>query len=230
MTSARKLEHLSKIFETLGLFLPGSPYYSTLSSLPPPDRTNPTDTTTFITQTAIQSSLPILEEMLSIQENKDTKQAAEELERRRRRLDAPPREQLKRQITCEISAASKVNSKKTSVCIPISDTVPLQVPELYREIINHPDTPDDLRRSMESRLLYFYYNYLVATPGVNSSSELKQSLRKQVDELVQGMVLIEVPEILAWTLFIDGFDCENLGKQYVSILTLSLIAVLIYTS
>lgn len=83
---------------------------------------------------------------------------------------------------------------------------------------------------MESRLLYFYYNYLVATPGVNSSSELKQSLRKQVDELVQGMVLIEVPEILAWTLFIDGFDCENLGKQYVSILTLSLIAVLIYTS
>lgn len=112
MTSARKLEHFSKIFETLGLFLPGSPYYSTLSSLPPPDRTNPTATTTFITQTAIQNSLPILEEMLGIQENKDTKQAAEELERRRRRLDAPPREQLKRQITCEISAASKVNSKK----------------------------------------------------------------------------------------------------------------------
>lgn len=97
-----------QVARTLGLFLPESPFYSTLSELPPPDATNPTATTTFFAQTVIQDSLPILEEIVSIHEKDEETNYDREVEKRRMRLGAAGPEEVKKEVGREIWSVSKV--------------------------------------------------------------------------------------------------------------------------
>ena len=92
------------------LFLPDSPYYALLSTLPPPDATAPTATTTFAAQTAVHNSLPILQEIVALTESEEENALTREIEKRRMRLDsahASP-EELRKQIGLGIWSASKV--------------------------------------------------------------------------------------------------------------------------
>lgn len=93
---------------TLGLFLPESPFYSTLSELPPPDATSPTATTTFFAQTAIHDSLPLLEEIVSIHEKDEENNYNREVDARRKRLDAAGPEEVRKEVVREIWSVSKV--------------------------------------------------------------------------------------------------------------------------
>jgi len=43
-------------------------------------------------------------------------------------------------------------------------------------------------------------------------AELKKTLAAEVQELVNGMVLLQIPDELAWLLFIDSRDCECIGR------------------
>lgn len=99
---------LTQIAETLKLLLPDSRLHDTLSQLPPLDATNPTATTYFGIQSAIQNTLPILEELTDIAESQDAETIRKEFEKRRTRLGAPPADILKREITVEVLAKSQV--------------------------------------------------------------------------------------------------------------------------
>jgi hypothetical protein len=92
------------------LYLPDSPLYPTLSTLPTPDFTNPTSTTTFHSQAAIHDSLPILEEVVSLIETDEHKTLEGEIARRRTRLTAEPRspQEVKNEVVREVYSDSKV--------------------------------------------------------------------------------------------------------------------------
>jgi superkiller protein 3 len=94
--------------EALSLLLPQSPYYSVLSNLPPADPTNPTGTTTMTTQMAMQDSLPVLEEIVSLAEKDEEEIITREVDKRRMRLGASGPEQLKREVGREVWATSQV--------------------------------------------------------------------------------------------------------------------------
>ena len=66
----------------LALYLPTSTYYTTLSSLPPPDPTTPTATTTYNAQAAIHNSLPILQEIVALTEAEEESVLKNEVEKR----------------------------------------------------------------------------------------------------------------------------------------------------
>ena len=98
----------SQLAEALTLLLPSSPFHPVLSTLPPPDPTNPTSTNTFVAQTAIHDSLPILEELVSIYEREEATWEQSEIAKRRQRLNAPPPQEVQRVVTMELMARSKV--------------------------------------------------------------------------------------------------------------------------
>ena len=89
--------------------LPTSPLYATLSTLPEPDPTAPTSTTTYHIQVAIYNSLPFLEEIVDLTEKTEEETVKKEIDKRRMRLGAPPRETLIREVTLEVMNDSKVS-------------------------------------------------------------------------------------------------------------------------
>jgi superkiller protein 3 len=90
------------------LYLPDSPLYSTLSTLPAPDFTNPTSTTTAYSQAAIHDSLPILEEVVSLIEADEKETVEGEIARRRTRLNAGSPQDVKNEVIREVYGDSKV--------------------------------------------------------------------------------------------------------------------------
>ena len=89
--------------------MPGSLFYSTLATLPAPDPTNPALTTTFDAQSAIHNSLPILEELVAIYEKAEDAWSRNEVEKRRTRLNAPPVEQIRKDVAIEVISGSQVS-------------------------------------------------------------------------------------------------------------------------
>jgi superkiller protein 3 len=81
-----------------------------LSSLPPPDPTNPTSSTTYEAQTAIHNSLPILEQLITLLEAHEDQYLKKEVEKRRTRLTSSPQDQLKNEVGMEIWGTSRVRA------------------------------------------------------------------------------------------------------------------------
>ena len=92
----------------LGLLLESSPLYTVLSTLPEPEPTAPTSTTTFAVQQAVYNSLPILEELVDLNEVEEMDVLKREVEKRRTRLGAPPLERLKLEVGLEVWEVSPV--------------------------------------------------------------------------------------------------------------------------
>ncbi|CAL1707991.1 unnamed protein product [Somion occarium] len=188
-----------QLADALCLLLPDSKFYSVLSTLPPPDPSNPTASTVFFTQSAFQNSLPVLEEIVAIIEKDEEDTIKNEIARRRTRLGASGPEQLKREVGREVWGSSKL-------------------PTLYNEIMNHPHTSDDLRRATESKLLHLKQQLLYALPTTGKLATQKARLREEVNELVNGMVLIGIPNELAWNIYIEGRDAETIEEYDIGIL------------
>uniref|UniRef100_D8QCZ7 Superkiller protein 3 n=1 Tax=Schizophyllum commune (strain H4-8 / FGSC 9210) TaxID=578458 RepID=D8QCZ7_SCHCM len=178
-----------QLVDALGLFLPGSPYYDAIATLEPPDFTNPESSATFFTQSAVHNSLPILEEMVALLEQDEAEQLKREVEKRRTRLGAAGPEQLRREVGREIWGTSKL-------------------PTLYNEIINHPKTSDELRRETESKVLFYKRQYLFALPA----GKEKDEIRGQVEEMANGVVVLQVPDELAWTTYLELKDCATVEE------------------
>lgn len=87
-----------------------------------------------------------------------------------------------------------------------------KLPQFYNDILNHPDTPDDLRRETDTKLLKYKQRYLHALPDTREAQLVKQKLAKEVDDLVNGTVLLKIADELAWTIFLESQDCERSGK------------------
>lgn len=81
-----------------------------LSSLPPPDPTNPTITTTFDIQSAVYNSLSVIQEIVSLLEKEEDETLQKEVEKRRMRLGASRPEVLRKEVGKEIWSVSQVRN------------------------------------------------------------------------------------------------------------------------
>ncbi|KAK0197963.1 superkiller protein 3 [Armillaria mellea] len=191
--SRREHGHRLQVVDAISLYLPTSPHYVLLSTLPPPDPTNPTSSTTFEAQEAVHNGLPILEEIVRILEKDEADRITREFEKRRTRLGAGTPEQIKKDVGIEIWSVSRL-------------------PSLYNDILNHPNTSDELRRETETKLLKHKQQYMYALP---SASEKKQTISREVEDLVNGAIILQLPDELAWSLFLERKDVETIdGYEY----------------
>ncbi|KAI0027005.1 TPR-like protein [Vararia minispora EC-137] len=189
----------TQIVDALALYLPTSELYHTLTALPPPDPTQPTASTVFEAQIAIHNMLPVLEEITAITEKSEEDTVRREVDNRRKRLNAAGPEEVKREVWREVYSESKL-------------------PTLYNDILNHPNTPDELRRKTESKLLRHKQAYFHSLPSSGELSDRKMQLAKEVQELVDGIVLLSIPDELAWTIFIENKDAESIDDYDIPVL------------
>ncbi|KAH6914120.1 superkiller protein 3 SKI3 [Coprinopsis sp. MPI-PUGE-AT-0042] len=179
-----------QLVDALLLFLPGSPFYTVLSSLPEPDWTNPTSSTTFQAQSTIHNSLPTLQEIVGILEADEAARSTREFNTRRTRLGAPKPDQIRRDVDREICEGSKL-------------------PGLYNEILNHPKASDELLLETEAKLLQYRKRFLFAVPS--SDSPLKSKLFKELEDLVNGAILLKRQDISTWSIYLDWQDYDDVA-------------------
>ncbi|SPO40180.1 related to SKI3 - protein involved in exosome mediated 3` to 5` mRNA degradation [Pseudozyma flocculosa] len=206
--------------DALQLVLPDSQYYPTLSSLDPPDQTQPESTTTFDTQMAVHvNSLDILVEIVHLIEKLEADTVEKETEKRRMRIEGARlgKEALRNQVIVDVCADSKL-------------------PSLYEQVLSHPNAPDDLRRETESKLLRRHLQLLRAYPSsaatrlagpsgtaaVNAEKvaeqqqrdlelrEKKHALRDAVVRMAEGIVIIGLDDELAWEIVLEWSDTGSL--------------------
>jgi superkiller protein 3 len=79
-----------------------------LTTLPFPDPASPTLPTTYVAQTAVHNSLPILEQLISLLETYEDQYLKKEVEKRRTRLSSSPPDKLKGEVGMEIWGTSQV--------------------------------------------------------------------------------------------------------------------------
>ena len=97
-----------QLLDSLANYLRESAFYTLLSTLPLPDPTSPTSTTTFEAQVAIHDGLNVLEEMISLTETLEEDAYKREVDKRRMRLGASSPDQLKKEVFRDISESSQV--------------------------------------------------------------------------------------------------------------------------
>lgn len=207
--ATRAAETLQKLIETrrqhgsrkqiitaLSYLLPDSPYYDTLSTLPPPDHTNPDSTTTFVTQEAIHDSLPVIEEIMTLTEQEEETFMKVEFDKRRTRLGTSPPHILRKEIGLEVWRTSKL-------------------PLLYQEVLSHPKTSDELRRSVEAKMIRYKQQTFHALP---LSDPEKNRIGIELSELVNGIVAIGIRNQLAWSISLEGMDKETVCEYGLDLL------------
>ncbi|KAI0743910.1 TPR-like protein [Daedaleopsis nitida] len=211
----RDTEHGTRpeLADALALLLPGSPFYPLLSSLPPPDPTNPTSTTIYLVQTAIHNTLPLSEEIVLIHEREEEMIIQREVSNRRQRLGAPPAEQIQRDVALEVISRSKL-------------------PGLYNEVLNHPNTSDELRRETELKLLRMKQLHLFSVDSKHKAE--KARLAEEVEDLINGIILLKIPVEFAWSLKIESQDAARIEdydfgtlRQFIDLFPLSPLAQLL---
>lgn len=84
--------------------------------------------------------------------------------------------------------------------------------------MSHPNASDEIRRQAESKLLRHKQQLLFALPNTKEFSVQKQKISAEVQDLVGGIVLIQIPNELAWTLFIEAKNAVSVG-QYKSFIS-----------
>ncbi|KIK67005.1 hypothetical protein GYMLUDRAFT_37036 [Collybiopsis luxurians FD-317 M1] len=182
----------AQLTDALYLLLPDSPLYHVLSTLPPPDPTNPTSTSTFQVQQAIYSSLTVIEEIIAILERDEEIYFKREFEKRRTRLNAGSPDQIRREIGCEVWGSSRL-------------------PFLYGQVLDQPDTSDALRRETDSKLLRYKHKYLLSLPSTGDSVITKMEVVKEMESMINGAVLLHIPDDLAWILYLERKDVETIA-------------------
>ncbi|KAJ7124904.1 superkiller protein 3 [Mycena epipterygia] len=184
----------AQLVEALSLLLPDSPVYTVLSTLPVPDHTSPSATPAYQTQSAVHTNLPVLEEIIDIVEHDEEDAYTKEVAKRRTRLGAASPEQLRKEVGVEVWG-------------------PSQLPKLYDDVLNHPNTPDELRRATDAKLLRYKQRYLYALPP-----DRKLAISREVDSLVAGTITLGIPDELAWMLCLDGQDCIDMENYNIPLL------------
>lgn len=79
---------------------------------------------------------------------------------------------------------------------------------MYEEILRHPSTSDELRRSTEAKLFRYRLKYLKA---LSSKDPRKEEVFKHVDDMMRGVVLLEIPDELVWTEWLESKNAARIG-------------------
>ncbi|KAK0529946.1 Superkiller protein 3 [Tilletia horrida] len=210
--------------DAMQLWLPSSPYYALLSTLPAPDQSAPKATTTFEAQMAVHvNSLQILQDVIGLEEALEQNSIDKEVDRRRMRLDQAGKSRAKLQAEIGVEYWSKS-----------------KLPDLYDQLMSHPRAGDEHRRVAESKLLAHKHRLLLALPNpskktiasgslhaqasaqdqaaVNKAKKAdeearkrKVDLRDEVWKMARGMVTIDVPDDLAWSIELEWTDVRSLA-------------------
>ncbi|KAJ7072456.1 TPR-like protein [Mycena amicta] len=186
----------TELIEALSLLLSESPFHALLSTLPVPDHTNPEAAPSYTTHAAVHNSLPILEEIISILEREETAVYDKEVAKRRTRLGAASPEVLRKEVGVEVWSLS-------------------QLPKFYSDVLNHPNTSDQLRRATDAKLLRYKYRLLCALPV---GDRRKSVASREVDELVAGTIALGIPDDLAWSLCLDALESADMSDYPVPLL------------
>lgn len=117
----------AEIISALSYLLPSSPIYPVLSSLPPPDPSNPTTTTILDIQSAVYNSLPIIDEIVERTEKIEKETFSKEFEKRRTRLNAGTPSQIRKALGLEIWSKSKVSCFRSSCRSVLMDSNSSQI-------------------------------------------------------------------------------------------------------
>ncbi|QRW08082.1 superkiller protein 3 [Ceratobasidium sp. AG-Ba] len=179
------------LVNALSLLLPGSRLYDVLSTIPPPEPTAPTKTTIYEIQVAINNSLPTLERIIDLVERSEEEAYTKEVDRRRTRINAGTQQEVQNEVGRDIWGASKL-------------------PAWYEDILNHPNTTDDLRRTTESKLLRHRQRYLYALPITPEYASEKHAAYKVVEDMASGAVLLGIADELAWSCYMENLDVYDI--------------------
>ncbi|KAL4398941.1 Ski complex protein [Malassezia pachydermatis] len=90
------------------------------------------------------------------------------------------------------------------------------VAELFEVILAHPYADDELRRATEAKQLRYYHRLALAMPkrGPHADTLLHKQLRDKTKELAQGMVVLHVPDELAWRIHLEWIDASLAALPY----------------
>jgi superkiller protein 3 len=167
-------------------------------------------TTTYTSQNAIHRSLSVIEEIVTILEKEEESQISKEIDRRRFRLGAGRPEDIRSEVGLGVWKESKVSG----VIFDLSNELIVfycQLPDVYNLIINHPSTSEELRRATEAKIFRYKLKYLLALPHTDPQ---KLKLLAEVDELVKGTILLEIPDELVWTEYFESKNAQRLGMEF----------------
>ncbi|PWN18353.1 TPR-like protein [Microstroma glucosiphilum] len=203
--------------DALSLALPTSKYYDLLRTLPEPEPTAPLSTTTFEIQMAIHlESLRTTKEVIELLEYIEQDTVDKEVEKKRMRIEGAGK-------------TRDVLRNEAGVPVWSQSTLPLR----YEEILAHPDASDQDRRDAEAKLLRYLHRLLLALPARQAPSQgptgtaavatrtsdaegeamaLKAQCRDRLAEMCRGMVLVGVPDELAWTIHLEWQDIASLDQ------------------
>lgn len=187
-------EHGSRetLADALMAFVPGSRYFGLLETLPVPDQTAPASNPAFNAQMLMHAAaLDNAQELAELYEQLD--QAA---------ID----DAIKKQKSTLEGAKLGVSLMRDQVVTDVLKKS--RVPHLLELIRNHPRTDDKLRRDVEAKLLRHFAELAKAVPteGPSANVGLKQAVRQQTLEFARGFVVLQVPDELAWTIYLDWND------------------------
>ena len=79
-------------------------------------------------------------------------------------------------------------------------------------MLNHPNASDELRRETEAKMLQMKQRHLFALPATDNAKQ-KARLALEVEDLINGIVLLKISNELAWALLLENKDAEHIGMS-----------------
>lgn len=122
-------------------------------------------------------------------------------------IEAEEKERINKEIANRRSRLGSVLGQVTTeVRREVWGASPLE--DLYQNILNWSDD-EELRRSIDCKLLQHGYNKLLVFPKEN-----KLGQRLKVENWARGLVILKYPFELAWRIVIEWKDCESIGMNW----------------
>ncbi|TID29838.1 hypothetical protein CANINC_001587 [Pichia inconspicua] len=81
-----------------------------------------------------------------------------------------------------------------------------EIPQLYEILIDIEQNDDNRYKEQEAYLKYKFYMLQTAPP------QSKNSLKDDIKDIIDGMVLIKCPSRFAWNLYFEWYDPHHLGE------------------
>lgn len=138
-------------------------------------------------------SLALVKELIALCEASQDERIEQELQRRKGTLEGAKIgvPLLRSQIVCSQLRGSTL-------------------PGLYEQVLSHPSADDESRRSAEAKLLRYYQRLTLAVPtqGPLGDEPFKSRMRRMTIEHAFGMVMLRVPDELAWRIYLEWSDFD----------------------
>ncbi|WFC99924.1 Superkiller protein 3 [Malassezia yamatoensis] len=193
----------AQLADALKAMTPISRYFSLLETLPVPDQAAPSSNPAFNAQMLVHAAaLENLHELADLYAELETAEIEDIVKRQKSTLEG---------------AKLGITLLRDHACMQVLKRS--RVPDLLDLIRNHPRTEDGMRRDAEAKLLRHFYKLTLAVPikGPQSNPAMKETVMKQTIEFARGFVVLQVPDELAWSIYLDWSDFRLPNLPYGSL-------------